>query len=214
MINIALAEDNSFALKAIIDKLRDYPDIKISVTARNGFELLEKLKGRAIDVVLMDLEMPVLNGIEATFRLKKNNPKIKVIALTTFDDDDKIMNMIMAGASGYLLKEETKEVIHQAILEIVNNGASMSASIALKVINLLRTNPHTMATTVVKTFDITKREMEVLVQLRNGLTYEQIANNLFISTGTVRKHIEQIYRKLQVTNKVEAINLAIANRVI
>lgn len=214
MINIALAEDNSFALKAIIDKLRDYPDIKISVTARNGFELLEKLKGRAIDVVLMDLEMPVLNGIEATFWLKKNNPKIKVIALTTFDDDDKIMNMIMAGASGYLLKEETKEVIHQAILEIVNNGASMSASIALKVINLLRTNPHTMATTVVKTFDITKREMEVLVQLRNGLTYEQIANNLFISTGTVRKHIEQIYRKLQVTNKVEAINLAIANRVI
>lgn len=211
-ILIAIAEDNSFALKAIKEKLADFDDIKIRLIASNGADLLEQIKDLPIALVLMDIEMPVLNGINTTKKLRQQNAKIKVLALTTFDDDDKILEMIRAGANGYLLKEEGREVIHKAILDTIEGGAAISSSIALKVINLIR-NPKASETDV-QDFKLTKREMEVLEQLKNGLTYEQIGENLFISTGTIRKHVEQIYRKLQVNNKISAINKAIENQLI
>jgi len=211
-IYIAIAEDNPFALKAIKEKLDVYDDIRIRLIASNGTDLLEQIKDLPIELVLMDIEMPVLNGINATQKLRKQNAKIKVLALTTFDDDDKILEMIRAGANGYLLKEEGREVIHKAILDTIAGGAAISASIALKVIDLIR-NPQPIQKDI-QDFKLTKREIEVLEQLKNGLTYEQIASNLFISTGTIRKHVEQIYRKLQVNNKVSAINKAIDNQLV
>jgi DNA-binding NarL/FixJ family response regulator len=211
-INIAIAEDNPFALKSIQDKLADYTDIRIRLIASNGVDLLEKIKNLPIELVLMDIEMPVMNGIECTRKLRQQNAGIKVLALTTFDDDDKILEMIRAGAGGYLLKEESRETIYRSILDTLAGGAAMSASIALRVINLIR-NPQPVQA-VQSDFNLSKRETEVLEHLKNGLTYEQIGENLFISTGTIRKHIEQIYRKLQVNNKVSAINKAIENQLI
>ncbi len=211
-IYIAIAEDNPFALKAIKEKLGTYEDIRIRLVASNGTDLLEQIKDLPIELVLMDIEMPVLNGINTTLKLRQQNAKIKVLALTTFDDDDKILEMIRAGANGYLLKEENRETIHKAILDTIAGGAAISASIALKVINLIR-NPQSPQTNN-QDFKLTKREIEVLEQLKNGLTYDQIATNLFISTGTIRKHVEQIYRKLQVNNKVSAINKAIDNNIV
>lgn len=212
MINIGLAEDNSFALKAIQDKLNAYPDLKLKVIGRNGRDLLEKMQDKVLDVILMDIEMPLMDGISATVQVKHLNPRIKVIALTTFDDDDKILEMIRAGASGYLLKEEPGQAVYKAICDSMEGGASMSASIALKVMNLLR-NP-LQGKAVEADFELTPRETEVLEQLKNGLTYQDIADNLFISYGTVRKHIENIYRKLNVDNKVNAVQTAVANRLI
>ena len=212
MIHIAIAEDNAFALQSILDKLAKYDDLAVKLICTHGQDLLSKIKQQSIYLVLMDIEMPILNGIEATKRLNALNPKIKILALTTFDDDDKIFEMIMAGASGYLLKEESHDVIYRAILDALDGGAAMSASIALKVINMMRRS--TVDTKPIKNFDITPREKEILEQLKKGLTYEQIAANLFISYGTVRKHIENIYRKLQVDNKVSAVNIAIANKLV
>ncbi len=211
-INIAIAEDNSFALKSIQDKLAGYTDIRIRLIASNGADLLEKIKSVPIELVLMDIEMPLMNGIECTRKLRQQNASIKILALTTFDDDEKILEMIRAGAGGYLLKEESKETIYRSILETLTGGAAMSPSIALRVINLIR-NPQP-AQPVQSDFNLSKRETEVLEHLKNGLTYEQIGENLFISTGTIRKHVEQIYRKLQVNNKVSAINKAIENRLV
>lgn len=211
-INIAIAEDNPFALKSIQDKLAAFTDIRIRLIASNGADLLEKIKNLPIELVLMDIEMPVMNGIECTRKLRQQNAGIKVLALTTFDDDDKILEMIRAGAGGYLLKEESRETIYRSILDTLDGGAAMSASIALRVINLIR-NPQPVQA-VQSDFNLSKRETEVLEHLKNGLTYEQIGENLFISTGTIRKHIEQIYRKLQVNNKVSAINKAIENQLI
>ncbi len=211
-MNICIAEDNPMALRSILDKLKFYEDIKIKAHAANGQVLLDLIENMNVDVILMDIEMPKMNGIETTSALKKRNPKIKIIALTTFDDDDKILEMIKAGASGYLLKEESKEVIYKALKDGLEGGASMSPSIAFKVLNLLR-NPVSNDVKSDK-FELTKRELEVLEQLKNGLSYNDIAVNLFISYGTVRKHIENIYRKLEVDNKVNAINVAMANRVI
>lgn len=211
-INIAIAEDNPFALKSIQDKLEGFNDIRIRLIAPNGTQLLERIKGLPVDLVLMDIEMPGMNGIECTRKLKQQNTSIKVLALTTFDDDDKILEMIRAGAGGYLLKEESRDTIYRSIQETLSGGAAMSPSIALRVINLIR-NPVPEASEPID-FNLSKRETEVLEHLKNGLTYEQIAQNLFISTGTIRKHVEQIYRKLQVNNKVSAINVAIENRLV
>lgn len=211
-IDIAIAEDNYFALKSTIQKLEKNPQLRIVGTANNGKELLKLLTTSKPDLVLMDIQMPEMDGIECTAELKKLYPHIKIIMLTTFDDDEKIFDAIMAGASGYLLKEETAEYLLQSIAETMVGGAAMSASIAMKVLKLVR-QPISKSESFEKVdFDLTKREMEILEQLKGGLSYEQIATNLYISYGTVRKHIEHIYRKLQVTNKTEAVQKANNNR--
>lgn len=213
-ITIAIAEDNSFALKSCLDKLSKYPEFKIVLKAFNGEELMAEIGNHQIDVVLMDIQMPGMGGIEATEILHQQNPKIKIIMLTTFDDDESIFKAIMGGASGYLLKEETAETIQRGIIEVLTGGAPMSAGIAFRVLNLLK-NPNIYnGFSKTEDFGLSKREIEILNHLKNGLSYEQIAANLFISYGTVRKHIENIYRKLQVNNKVNAIKKATKNKLI
>ncbi|MFC5282379.1 helix-turn-helix transcriptional regulator [Pedobacter alpinus] len=119
----------------------------------------------------------------------------------------------MAGANGYLLKEESSENLRQSIIETLSGGAAMSAGVALRVLNLLR-NPLPVKNAETKDYGLTKREIELLTHLKNGLSYEQIATNLFINYETVRKHIENIYRKLQVNNKLNAVDLVTKNRLI
>ncbi len=212
-ITIAIAEDNSFALKACMDKLAPHREFKVVLNAFNGQELIENIPKHQVDLVLMDIQMPGMNGIEATKLVKKQHPQLKVLMLTTFDDDENIFKAIMAGANGYLLKEENSENLRQSVIETLSGGAAMSAGVALRVLNLLR-NP--LPTKQEDTFDynLTKREIELLIQLKNGLSYEKIADNLYISYGTVRKHIENIYRKLQVNNKISAVDVATKNRLI
>jgi len=202
-VHIAIAEDNTFALQALKEKLAAYSDIVIKLIVPDGRELIKKIGQQRIDVILMDLEMPHLNGIEATSVIRAKHPQIKIIVLTIFDDDNRIFETILAGATGYLLKEESGENIHRAVMEAVQGGASMSPSIALKALNLIR-QPEKIKLPQ-QDFKLTNRELEVLEQLRSGLTYEEVASNLHISYGTVRKHIENIYRKLEVNNKVEAL---------
>lgn len=212
-ITIAIAEDNSFALKACTDKLAQHREFKVVMSAFNGQELLDNINEHQVDLVLMDIQMPGMNGIEATELIKKCHPELKVLMLTTFDDDENIFRAIMAGANGYLLKEDNTESLRQSIIETLSGGAAMSAGVALRVLNLLR-NPLQSKAGATQDYGLTRREIELLTQLKNGLSYEQIATNLFISYGTVRKHIENIYRKLQVNNKISAVDIATKNRLI
>lgn len=212
-IHIAIAEDNSFALTALRKRLKDNAELVIKITAGNGKELLEALKkNHSIDIVLMDIEMPEMDGVEATREVKKRYPQIKVLILTMFDDDETLFKAIMAGASGYLLKEDSATEIQRAITDTLAGGAAMTPAIAMKALNLVRMPISGELKTI--DFGITDRETELLNQLKRGLTYEEIASNLHISYHTVRKHIENIYRKLQVSNKVEAIQKASENRII
>jgi len=213
-IYIAIAEDNSFALRSCLDKLKPYEDLTITTTASNGVQLLENIGKNLPDLVLMDIQMPLMDGIQCTRELVKLHPQVKVLMLTTFDDDEKIFEAIMAGASGYILKEEPAEQVYKAIIETRQGGAAMSAGIALKVLNLLRNPLAPGEQEPAADFEITKREKEILEQLKTGMSYEQIAANLFISYGTVRKHTENIYRKLQVNNKLQAVQKARDNRII
>mgnify|MGYP000356736815 CR=1 FL=1 len=208
-IKVAIADDNTFLISAVKEKLSFFEDLKVKFSAMNGSELLEHLSSNHnLDVILMDIEMPVLNGIEATEIVKQKYPHIKIIMLTVFDNDENIFNAIKAGADGYLLKEVAPEDLYNGILETLNGGAAMNPSIALKTLKLLR-NPIQIENIKEKEdITLTSRETEVLEHLSKGLSYNAIADNLILSTGTIRKHIENIYKKLQVHNKLEAVQKA------
>lgn len=214
-IKLAIVDDNSFLIKAIQEKLSFFDDIQVKFFALNGAELLTKLDvNHNIDVLLMDIDMPVLNGIEATAIVKQKYPQIKVIMLTVFDNDENIFNAIKAGADGYLLKEVNPTDLHQGIIETLNGGAAMNPSIALKTLKLLRNPVQFESKIEEEEIKLSTREIEVLEQLSKGLNYNQIADNLILSPSTVRKHIENIYNKLQVHNKLEAIQKAKSNKLI
>ena len=215
MIKLAIVDDNTFLQRAIQDKLDFFDDIDLKFKANHGEDLLEKLeKNHNLDIILMDIEMPKMNGIEATEIVKNKYPQIKIIMLTVFDNDENIFKSIKAGADGYLLKEVNPEELHNAIIETLNGGAIMTPSIALKTLKLFR-NPEVFENVPIQEeYNLTPREIEVLEQLSKGLKYTAIAENLFLSSGTIRKHVENIYSKLQVHNKLEAIQKAKSNKII
>ena len=212
---IAIVDDNSFLINAVKEKLSFFDDLEIKFTALNGSDLLNQLENNHnIDVILMDIEMPVLNGIETTGVVKQKYPHIKIIMLTVFDNDEHIFNAIKAGADGYLLKEVNAKDLCEGIYETLNGGAAMTPSIALKTLKLLRNPVSFNASENQEIIKLTDREVQVLEQLSTGLSYNVIADNLFLSSGTIRKHIENIYKKLQVHNKLEAVEKAKRNNLI
>ena len=214
-LKIAIVDDNSFLINAIKEKLSFFEDITVKHTALNGSDLLGKLEdNHNVDLILMDIEMPVLNGIETTQIVKQKYPQIKIIMLTAFDNDENIFNAIKAGADGYLLKEINPKDLYEGIVETLNGGAAMNPSIALKTLKLLR-NPLSIENEKDKEdISLSKREIEVLEQLSTGLSYTVIAENLFLSPSTVRKHIENIYKKHQVHSKIEAVQKAKRHNII
>ena len=214
-IKIAIVDDNAFLINAVKEKLSFFEDLQFKFSATDGSDLLVKLEdNRNIDLILMDIEMPILNGIEATDLVKQKYPHIKIIMLTVFDNDENIFKSIKAGADGYLLKEINAQDLHDGILETLNGGAAMHPSIALKTLKLLRNPLNIENKKEQEDIKLTSREIEVLEHLSKGLSYNAIAENLILSTGTIRKHIENIYKKLQVHNKIEAVQKAQRNNLI
>lgn len=214
MIKVAIVDDNIFLQKAIQDKLTFFDEIDVKFNANDGEDLLNKLeKNHNIDLILMDIEMSKMNGIEATELVKNKYPQIKIIILTVFDSDENIFNSIKAGADGYFLKEVNPEELYNGINDTLNGGAAMTPSIAMKTLKLLR-EPIVFENVNKEVHNLTAREIEVLEQLSKGLKYNVIADNLFLSLGTIRKHVEHIYNKLQVHNKLEAIQKAKKNNLI
>ncbi len=226
-VRIALVEDNPLLLQTLSRNLSLFDEVQIVFTVGDGQEAVGLACLHQPQVVLMDIDMPLMNGIEATRLIREQCPAVRILILTVFDYDDKIFAAIRAGASGYLLKEERTDQIINAIEAVVNGGAPMSPLIAYKTLALLRQQPTesaketpvsaTVATNLTTTtrpspgpatFDLTKREIDILELLTNGLSPTEIGNKLFISLSTVRKHIENIYDKLYVHTKLEAIRLA------
>lgn len=205
-IKIAVAEDNYRALQLIENKIKRFPDLELILTAENGQVLIEKMQqlDELIDLVLMDIQMPCMDGIQATQQLKSLYPTTKIVALTTFSDDEKLVNMILSGASGYLLKDISSEDLHKSILDVIQGGSSMSPSVAYKLLEYVKTAPKPKNSAAIEL--LTAREKEILEHIKMGLQNKEIAEKLFISPQTVRKHLENIYDKLQVNNRVEAIS--------
>lgn len=207
MIKIAIAEDIPQLANALKEKVELAPEMKIKHMAANGNEIIECLeKDHNIDVLFMDINMPDISGIDATERITQRWPHIKIVMSTVFSDEQNLFEAIMAGATGYLLKDEPPASIHKSIYEAIEGGAPMSKEIARKSLKLIRTSIPETQKNIAEEYNLTAREVEILEHLSKGNSYENIADNLYISYGTVRKHVENCYRKLRVHNKLEAIN--------
>jgi DNA-binding NarL/FixJ family response regulator len=214
---IAIVDDRPQNLTSLSEKIVFSGEVTVLFTAQNGSEFMEKLKSlepdRLPQVVLMDIDMPVMNGIEAVRNSHAIYDNIRFIMLTVFDDDDKLFEAIQAGADGYLLKEERVDVILQSIREVIDReGAPMSPRIARKALKLLTASAAPVAPEEKAASTLSDREMDILKELVNGLEYKQIAERLFISPHTVRKHISNIYEKLHVTSKTQVVKLALKNK--
>jgi DNA-binding NarL/FixJ family response regulator len=216
MIKVIIVEDNIFTLKALEEKLKNFSDISIINVAHNGEEALTILEHNLeVNIILMDIEMPIKNGIEATEIIKQKYPEIKIVMITVFDDDNYIFNAIQAGADSYILKETKAEKIYETINDTLNGGAVMSPSIAVKTLNLLKKSHTTIEDdSTIETVKLTNRETEILEQTSLGFTNKAIAEKLFISSFTVKRHIENIYKKLQAQNRIELIEKARKNKLI
>lgn len=208
MISIAIAEDKPVIAQTLKEKIELNVDFKVKIMAANGAELINQLEqNKTIDVIFLDINMPVKNGIETAAEVTQRFPHMKIIMCTVFDDEENIFKAIQAGAAGYILKDGQPAKIHRYIYETLEGGAPMSPLIARKALKIIQSGAYKEVASKVD-YELTDREGELLIQLSKGLTYEQIADNLHISYGTVRTHFQNIYKKLQVHNKVEAINKA------
>ncbi len=210
-IKIALVEDSKLLLDRFAEGFSLYDSFKIVGKYSNGksiINFLEKNNQENLpDIILMDIEMPKKNGIEATLEIKEKFPSIEIMMLTIFEDETKIFASIQAGACGYMLKDEPFETILEAVKELYNGGAPISQSIARKVLSLIKPNneENKNPTFARPEFVLSKRELELLDGLANGGTYNTIAKDLFISPHTVKTHIKNIYKKLHVHTRAEAV---------
>ena len=218
MIRIAITDDQLVNRKTIQQNLADEKGIEIIFEAKNGVDFFDKLQALQPKdqpaLVLMDIDMPIMDGIEAIALGTLKFPHIKFLVLTVFDDDDKIFKAIQAGASGYLLKDDTPTQLIEAITNAIEfNGVPMSPAIARKTLLWMRNNVNHPSSANNPGADIeneilTDREIEILKLMVDGLDYKKIAEKLFISPHTVRTHTSKIYEKLHVNSKAEAIKMA------
>ena len=214
MIKLGIVEDKPELIRSVMEKVGLFDKVDVVWVAENGEQAIEEVRKCSPDVVLMDINMPVMNGIEATAFISEHYPSVKVVMLTVFDESDKIFDSILAGASGYLLKDEKPARLLLAIEEALEGGAPMSPAIASKALRLIRSELNDRQSGKKVDFGLSAREMEILEGIGRGESYQTISEKLDISPGTVRKHIENIYRKLQVHNKVEAVQLALRHGMI
>ena len=217
-IKIAIVDDKRINREVVKDKLFAYKEIELIFEAKNGVDFLTQLKAANSlpDVVLMDLEMPEMDGIETILNATAAYPQIKFIVLTIFEDTNRIFESIKAGANGYLLKEDSAVNIIDAITNVYeHNGIPMNPAIARKTMDLLRQMPvHTYHEQEendkidINNASLSDREMDVLKEMASGKNYKAIGEKLFISPLTVRKHAAHIYEKLHVSCRVQAVNIA------
>lgn len=217
-IKIAIADDKQINRTTVKEKLMAYKEIELVMEAKNGHDFLEQLKHLPVEkypqVALMDLEMPVMDGIQTITIASAAYPDIRFIVLTVFEDNEKIFEAIKAGAGGYLLKDDSAVNIIDAITTVVEyNGIPMSPAIARKTMELLKQSPVQPSVESVSSGpELSEREMEILKEMVTGKNYKAIGEKLFISPLTVRKHVAHIYEKLHVNSRAQIINLAYKNK--
>jgi len=210
-IRVAIFDDNTQLRESLFD-LVEASDGFICVGAFPNCEnVLQNVKDTKPDVVLMDIEMPVVSGIDAVILVKEKFPDVKILMQTIFEDDEKVFQSICNGAEGYILKNTAPEEILLSLKEIYEGGAPMTPAIATKVLRMFKNN---LSAKKDESFNLSIREKEILKHLVEGLSYKMIADACFISLETVSGHIKNIYKKLQVHSKGEAVAKAIKGNIV
>ncbi len=207
MIKIAICDDQEVVCQGLDAILSTAKDLQVISISNNGQELLESLERKSVDVILMDLKMPILNGIQATKLIKEKYPEIRILVLTTYDADAWLLDAIRNGADGYLLKDTSRENLILAIHEVFEGRTPVDTKIAGKLFEKIAKTPNPEATTMGK--DLSERETQILRCLSHGLSNAEIAQELFLSEGTVRNYVSGILEKLDVDDRTQAAVLAL-----
>ena len=210
-IKVTIFEDNNSLRQSLYQLINGSEGFKCVGAFEDCLDLLKNIEETKPDVVLMDIEMPGINGIEAVSMLREKYPDLKILMQTIFEDNEKIFNSILAGASGYILKNTSPSRFLDFIKETNEGGAPMSPSVATKVLKMMaEQSPSTKS----ESFNLSDREKEILSCLVKGMSYKLIADACFISIDTVRGHIRNIYEKLHVHSKGEAVAKAIKSKIV
>lgn len=201
MIKIGIVEDNTTLRNSLVNLFNETEGMKCVLSLSNLHNIVSELGNHEANIVLMDIGLPDISGIEGVRTIKSNFPTVQVLMFTVFEDDEKIFEAIRNGASGYLLKKTSPQEIIEAIHELHQGGAPMSASIARKVIQSFQSPSfHNL-----EEYDLTPRELDILYSLVDGLSYKKIADKYFVSISTVQTHISNVYQKLHVHSKSQAV---------
>jgi DNA-binding NarL/FixJ family response regulator len=206
---IILYDDNETLAQSIKLMLEDEDDMEVAATFPNAETVAEDIKTLKPDVVLMDIDMPNINGVEAVKNIRLRFPALPVIMLTVFDDNDNIFNAVCAGASGYILKRNATAEVPDAIRNVLTGGAPMTGSVARKVLQMVPGQQ-----TKKEDFNLTSHEKKVLELLVKGFSYKMIATELQVTVDAIRFHIKKIYDKLHVHSATEAVSKAIQNKIV
>ena len=210
IIRVVIFEDNANFRASLFQLINGSDGFTCVGAFENCAHVLEDITEAKPDVVLMDIQMPGINGIEAVKMIREKFPQMKILMQTVFEDENKIFQSILAGASGYILKNTSPVRVLDFIRETYEGGAPMSPPVAAKVLRMV-TETHATQT---EDFKLSDREKEVLACLVNGMSYKLIASHCFISVDTVRGHIRNIYDKLHVHSKSEAVAMAIKKKIV
>lgn len=230
-IRVLVVEDQPKILKAQIKLLETYPDIEIVGSALSGETALEEVEKVHPDVILCDLGLPQMSGIEVTRQVKAKHPEIQILIFTIFDEEEKVIEAITAGAAGYLLKGATADKIVEAIKDIKDGGAVIQPNLARALLRMIGVAVPSAAAQQPATTSgeaepvegegvqgnvsvLTDRELEILQIIAKGLSNNEAAKVLGLSKATIRTHLEHIYEKLDVTNRVEAVTEGIRQGII
>lgn len=210
-IRVTIFEDNKHLRESLQILIGGTPGYDCSGAYPDCRDMLSQLKRDIPDVVLMDIEMPGMNGIEAVKKIKENFPAVQVLMQTMFDDDEYIFNAICSGASGYILKTTTPSGYIEAIQNVYSGGSPMTPSIARKVFGLFKNNIYSPSK---ENYNLTEKEKEILQHLVHGRSYKMIAEEMKISTETVKTHMKNIYTKLHVNSNTEAVAKALKDKIV
>lgn len=211
-IRVTIFDDNRSVRQGLSQLLNGSQGYECAGAFENCLHLLENIETTKPDVVLMDIQMPGITGIEAVKKIREKYPDLKILMQTIFEDNEKIFQSILAGASGYILKNTSPLRLLEFIKETYEGGAPMSPSVATKVLKFVaRQSPSSQAS---NDFNLSEREKEILSYLVKGMSYKMIAAACFISIDTVRGHISNIYKKLHVHSKGEAIVTALKDKIV
>ena len=206
-MKILICDDQAIVRDGLSMMLKLESDIEIIGIADDGANAVDLVAKNKPDIVLMDLKMPIMNGVEATRQIRMKYPDVKVLVLTTYSDDEWVFDAIRVGASGYLLKDTPRDDLVKAIRGTVAGKSFVDPTIAGKVLDKVTSSNSQPATLI--TGKLTDREIEILRLIANGLNNADIARKLFLSEGTVRNHVSAILTKLEVTDRTQAAVIAI-----
>ena len=205
MIHVMLVDDEPLIRQGLSYLLSSYDDIRVVAEAANGEEALALYRHYKIDVVLMDMRMPIMDGCEATKRLKAEFPDVKVLVVTTFNDDTYITKAISNGAKGYLLKDSTPSLIADSIRSVMNGGFVTDVEMIHEVVTSKRQKLN------MDQYDLTDRELELMRYMADGLSNKEIGNLLYLSEGTVKNSVTTLLAKLELKDRTQVVAFAFRN---